>query len=116
MHLKAEATCRGGLALYLSQPRLSAGQPQSSVHLPAGCEPGLDFKPVIQRNGVAQQLGDSGLTAQLSDKACRVPGAAAGQLVTLKQQYVLVAHLGEMIGGGTAGNAAADHNGAGVSR
>ena len=116
MHLKAKTARRGGLALYLSQSFFSAGQPQSSVHLPAGCEPGLDFKLVIQRNRVAQQLSDPGLTAQLTDKASCMPGAAAGQLITLKQQHVLVAHLGEMIGGGAADNTAADHNGSGVPR
>ena len=46
----------------------------------------------------------------MADKACGMPSGAAGELMTLDQQHIRLVIARQMIGGGAADNAAADHD------
>ena len=49
--------------------------------------------------------------AQLADQSRRMPRRAGGQLFALKQNDISPAELGQMIGDGTAGDAATNDDG-----
>ena len=108
LHLEAEALGRRRLALDLGPALGVAGEPQAAIALPAGGEPGLGLEPVVERDRIAEQLGDVGVGAKLADEAGGMPGRAGGELAALEQQDLADAHLGEMIGGRAADDAAAD--------
>ena len=65
-------------------------------------------EPVIEVDRVAEELGDVGAGAQLTDEAGGVPGRAACQLPALEKEHVAEPHLAEMIGDRAADDAAAD--------
>ena len=108
MHLEPEGRGGGRLPLHLGPALGIAGEPQAAVRLPAGGEAGLLLEPVIELDGVAEQLGDVGARAQLSDQPGGMPGRAGGQLAPLEQEHVGETHLAQMIGDGAADDAAAD--------
>ncbi len=108
LHVEAEGLGGGGLPLDLGPAFLVAGEPQAAIHLPAGGEPRLRLEPLVEIDGIAEQLGDVGVRAQLADKACRMKGRARRELPALQQHRVGPAELGQMIGRGAADDAAAD--------
>ena len=116
MHLEPERGGGGRLALHLGPALGIAGEPQAAVPLPAGREAGLLLERVIERDRVAEQLGDVGARAQLADEPGGMPGRAGGQLAPLEQQHVGQAHLAEMIGHRAADDAAADDDDLGGRR
>ena len=83
-----------------------AGKPQATVPLPACGEARLLLERVVKRDRVAEQLGDVGARAQLSDEASGMPGRATGELPALDEERVGDAHFAEMIGHGAADDAA----------
>src|SRR5262249_7589645 len=108
MHLQAEGRGGGRLPLHLGPALGIAGEPQAAVTLPSGGKPSFFFKPVVERDGVTKPLGDCGARAQLAAQASGVPGRAASQLSLLEKERVGDAHLPQMIGDGTADDAATD--------
>ena len=107
MHLEPEGRGGGRLSPYLGPALRVAGKPQAPVALPTGGEARLLLEPVIEFDGIAEQLGDVGARAQLSDQPRGVPGRAACQPPTLEQEHVGETHLPQVIGHRTADDAAA---------
>jgi len=76
----------------------------------------LVLEPAIK---ILRVFGQHGLRlgiAQRGEQAGRVPGGAASELLALQQHDVGPAELGEVIGNGTANDAAANDDDAGVGR
>ena len=81
----------------------------------AGCQARLGLEASVEILGV---LGEAGLhlgITQGGQQAGRMPGSAAGQLMTLQQQHILPAVLRQVVGNGAADDSAADddHSGPG---
>ena len=95
---------------------LVAGKPQAAGHLPAGFEPGLLVKRLIEIDRIFEHLGDRGRGAQLPDEARRMPGRAGCQLVLLEKNDIGLVVARQMIGGRAADDAAADHDDLGAIR
>ena len=108
MHLEPEGRGGGRLPLHLRPALGIAGEPQAAVALPAGGKSRLLLEPVIELDGVTEELGDVGARAQLPDQPRGVPRRAASQFSPLEQQHVGETHLAQMIGHGAADDAAAD--------
>ncbi len=102
--------------LHLGPALGGAGEAEAAVHLPAGGEAGLGLQPVVEGDGVAEELGDVGVGAELADEAGGVPGGAGGELVPLQQDDVGEAHQAEVVGRGAADDAAADDDDLGRCR
>ena len=116
LHFESEGTRRRRLALHLGPPLRVAGQAQAAVALPAGRLAGLGLEPVVQGDGIAEQLGDVGRGAELPDQPRRVPGRARGQLAPLDEQHVGQPHRAEMIGDRRADDSSADNHDLGRRR
>lgn len=108
MHLEAEGTRSSRLAFHLRPSLLVASEAQSTIHLPASCEAGFLLERSIKFDGLAEELGDVSARTKLTDESCRVPGATGGQLISLDQDYVFPAKLGQVVCGRRADDAAAD--------
>ena len=111
MHVEAKGMRRCGLTPDLGPAVGVAGQSQAAVHLPPRRNAGFRLQPVIEIDRIAQQLGDIGIGAQLPDQPRRMERGARCQFGAFQQNRVGPAQLGQMIGGGTADDAAADDNG-----
>ncbi len=72
------------------------------------------LESLVEVDRVAEHLGDRRRRAELPDQAGRMPGRAAGQLALLDQHHVGLVVAGEMVRGGAADDAAADHDDSGV--
>ena len=101
------------MALHLGPAFRRAGKAQAAIHFPAGRKPRLGLQVAIKPHGFAQELGDAGGAAQLADKPGGMESAARGELRALQQRH-LPAQFGEVIGGRTADDAAADNDRAGL--
>ena len=112
VHLQPEGMRGGGLAFHLGPAFGVAGKAQAAVHLPAGLQARLRLQPFVKGDGMAQQLGDVGRCAQLADQARGVKGGAGGQLLAFEKHRIGPAKLAQMVGHGTADDAAADDDGA----
>ena len=80
LHLEAEGARGRRLPLHLGPALGVAGQTQAAVPLPAGREARLRLEPVVERDRVAEELGDVGIGAELPDQPRRVPGRAGRSL------------------------------------
>ena len=75
---------------------------------------GLCLDLLQQLDTIAGKRGGGVAALQLADKPGGMPGRAAGQLLSFKQDHIAPAGLGQVIGDGTAMNATADDNGLGM--
>ncbi len=90
------------------------GQLDEAQGLEAGAEPGLRLEAPVEIARVHAHL-DRGLRgrAEGGHQTRRVPGGAAGQLVTLEQDHVLPAEMTQVVGHRTPDDAATDDHDAG---
>ena len=70
------------------------------------------IEPPVELDRVHHHLRQRDRRAQLADEPGRVEGRAAGELLAVEQDDVLVAQLGEVVGDRRAGDAAADDHAA----
>ncbi len=116
MHVEAEgARCRR-LTAELGPAFVVAGEPQAPGLAPAGGEAGLRLKPPVEAGGITQDLRDRRRRAQLTDEAGGMPRRAASQRAAFDENDVGLVVAGEMIGGGTTDDAAADDHDFGLRR
>ena len=114
IHVHAEGAGQGRLAQDLLAP-LPGQRDGDRAALPqAGRQPGFRLKPGVKIGGIFRQPRHVLAGAQLTDQPRRMPGGARGQLLALEQQDVGPAELRQVIGDGTAGNAASDNDDAGL--
>ena len=103
---------RGGTGQFL-QPLIRQRGSDRAYPFEPGRHPGFSLQRAIKFLGILRQLGHIGGGAQLSDQACRMPGGAGCQRLTLQQHHILPAQFGQVIGHRTAHHAATnnDHTG-----
>ena len=90
-------------------PVLRLRHAQVADNLEAGIESGFLLKRLVEPDRIVVDMRRGIAHVEIWQESCRVPGRAGGQFVPLKQQHVLPACLGEMIGDrGTHGTAADD--------
>ena len=110
MHFHAEALCRGRQPLVLGPPVLIAGQPQAAGHFPSRGKAGFLVELLVEIDRIFEHLCDRGGRAQLADKPRGMPRRSGRQLVLLQQHHIRLVIACQVIGGGTADNAATDHD------
>ena len=69
LHVEAEGVRRRRLSLHFGPAFLVASEAQAAVHLPARCQAGLFFQPIVKFDRIAQKLGDVRIGAQLTNQA-----------------------------------------------
>ena len=99
--------------LMTGDPFLYASGPEEP---PACVKAGLGFEALVEVDRVAQNLGNRCRRPELADEAGGVPGRAAGQLAAIDENDICLVVAGEMIGGRTADDAAADDDNFGCVR
>ena len=111
-HVDVEGAGQRGLAVDLVLALLGQRH-RDRADLPhAGADAGLGLQLDVEVGRIFRQPRHVLRAAQLADQAGRMPGGAAGQLLALEQHDVGPAELGQVIGDRTAGDAAADDDGA----
>ncbi len=116
LHLDAEAARQRGL-LVQHHPALGRGRHvDAAALLPAGGETRLGFERGIQLDAVLAHARHVAVGPHLPHQPGGMPGSAAGEPTLLQQQHVAAAELGQVVGGRTAGDAAADDQGLDMGR
>ncbi len=110
VHVHAEASGGRGEALELGPAVIVGGEPQAARHLPAGFEARLVFEALVEIDRILEHARDRGRRAELAHQACCMPCGAGCDPVLLEQHHIGLVFFGEVIGRGTADDAAADHN------
>ena len=82
--------------------------------LPAGRQARLGLERRVRLDAVLAHPRHRPVRPHLADQAGGAPGRAAGEAPLLDAEHVLLAERGEVVGGRAAGDAAADHDDAGL--
>ena len=115
MHLHPEGPRGGGQPLVFGPAVLIGGQPEAAGHLPAGLKPRLRRQLLVEVDGVFQHPRDRGGRTQLPHQPRRVPGGPGGELPLLQQHDLGLVVAGQVIGGRTPDDPAADDDDPGVA-
>ena len=102
------------LAPDVNEPVFAGGDRERALVDPAGRLAGLLLQPCVERNGVANEVGQIAGRAKRPHLGGGVPGSAGGQPVALEQDGIGDARLGEVIEGRAAHDPAADDDDRGV--
>ena len=110
MALHAEAVRHGSLLAQHLHALRRTRHIDAAALLPAGGQSGLSLQRGIQLDAVLAHRRHVAVGPHLPDQAGGVPGGAAGELALLQQQHVGLAGFGQVVSGGTTGNAATDND------
>ena len=113
---EAEGAGQGLLPPDVDQAVLARGDGERALVDPARGLPGFRLEIGIERDGVADQLGQVAAGPQRPHLGCRVPGRARGQAVALDQNRIADPQLGQVVERGAAHDAAADDDDGGPGR
>jgi len=108
--LNPKNTGHGGGSAQLFQPLGSAGQRETACTSVTGGLPGLLFQGRVEFMAILGQTGQIGGGPEHADKTGGVPGGSAGKLFAFEQHHIADAAFRQMIGDGTADDAAANNN------
>ena len=98
----------GGGALEQGHAVIGAGDGEAAAAFPARRLAGLGLEIFIELARVANEAGQVLMGAQLADQPGGVPCRAATELALFEEHDFAPTKLGQMIGDGTADDAAAD--------
>jgi hypothetical protein len=115
-HLDAELGGHGDGAVVLVGPVHGPGHQDRAVGPIAGRLTGLLLQLGVALGAVLGQAGQRRGGPQLADQASRGEGGAAGQGLSLQQNYVFPPQFGQMISNAAADDAAADDDRASLGR
>ena len=104
----AEGLGHRGAALNSSQRSSVSARADRADLAEAGGDAGLGLQPGVKLGRIFREPGQVLRGAQLADQPGRMPGRAGCELLALQQHDVGPAELGQVIGDGAAGHAAAD--------
>jgi len=106
--LEAEIACPAVSQLEPLHALGGVGEQQPSRAMQAAGLAGDPLELVVQADGIALEFGDVRVAVQRVKPACRVPGGARRELITLDQYDVLPPRLRQMIENAAPDDAAAD--------
>ena len=104
------------LAPDVDEPVFAGGDRERALVDPAGRLTGLLLQPCVERDGVADEVGQIAGRAKRPHLGGGVPRGAGGQPIALQQDGVADARLGEVIEGRATHDTAADNDDGGVGR
>ena len=114
--LDAEGSGERGRAGDLLEALAGKSHGDGAVLAHAGGDTGLLLEPDVEVRRILRQPRHVLTRPQLAHQPCGMPRGARGQLLSLEENDVLPAELGEMVGNRRTRHATTDDDGAGLAR
>ncbi len=102
------------LASDVDEPILGGGDRQRSLVDPAGRLSGLLLQSGVERDRMADEIGEIAGRAKRTHLGCGMPSGAGGQFVAFQQNGIGDAHLGQVVEGRATHDTSADDDDGGV--